>query len=257
MFSLRAAPWRRSLGPGGWKARHKPAACSLNASSNLGCISRMVAAGRGKGSSPSALPLWGPHLQYCIQAWGPQHKEIAELLEWVQRRPRRCAEGWSTSPVKKGWGSWACLACGREYSEESLPVPKGCLWERWGVTVYQGNHLPGEVFKIKESRFRLDIRKTFFTMKVLRLWSSHSRGFGTRWSLRFFLTQNVLWFYNSSMSPCICNTTVTTDACLDLTWAPSVRRGEPPAWRMQKYWRIQGPGLETYGLSDSSRTEAE
>ena len=27
-----------------------------------------------------------PHLEYCIQTWGPQYKEDAELLKWVQRR---------------------------------------------------------------------------------------------------------------------------------------------------------------------------
>jgi len=25
------------------------------------------------------------HLGYCIQTWGPQNKEDAELLEWVQK----------------------------------------------------------------------------------------------------------------------------------------------------------------------------
>ena len=26
------------------------------------------------------------HLEYGIQAWGPQHKKDVELLEWVQKR---------------------------------------------------------------------------------------------------------------------------------------------------------------------------
>jgi len=42
-----------------------------------------------------------PHPEYCSQAWGPQHKD-AKLLEQLQRRPRRCSEGWSASAMETG-----------------------------------------------------------------------------------------------------------------------------------------------------------
>ena len=34
-----------------------------------------------------------PHLEYCIQAWGPHYRKGMELLEWVQRRATRMIRG--------------------------------------------------------------------------------------------------------------------------------------------------------------------
>ena len=34
-----------------------------------------------------------PHLQYCIQVWGPQYRKDVELLDWVQRRATKMIRG--------------------------------------------------------------------------------------------------------------------------------------------------------------------
>ncbi|GAB0183521.1 hypothetical protein GRJ2_000817400 [Grus japonensis] len=58
----------------------------------LGCIKRSMASRLGEVILPLNSALMRRHLEYCIQLWGPQHKDM-ELLKQVQRRATKMMKG--------------------------------------------------------------------------------------------------------------------------------------------------------------------
>ena len=69
--------------------RQQRALAAHKAKHILGCIQRSAANRYGEGILPLCSPLSRLHMVLCIQLWGPQHKTDKDLLEQVQRRPRK------------------------------------------------------------------------------------------------------------------------------------------------------------------------
>ena len=59
----------------------------------LGCIIKGVASREREMIVPLYLALGRPHLEYCIQAWGPPYRKDMEFLEQIQRKNIRMIRG--------------------------------------------------------------------------------------------------------------------------------------------------------------------
>ncbi|KAK4815498.1 hypothetical protein QYF61_003056 [Mycteria americana] len=140
----------------------------------LGCIKRSMASRLREVILPLYSALVRPHLEYCIQLWSPQHRKDMELLERVQRRAAKMIRGMEYLFYEE--------RLMRAYTKDGDKLfSRAC-----------SNRTRANGFKLKEGRFSLDIRKTFFTVRVVRHWNRLPREVVDAPSLEVFKVRSVL-----------------------------------------------------------------
>ena len=117
-----------------------------------------------------------PHLEYCIQAWNPYEKKDVDLLEGVQRRALRMIYGYrdiSYEERLKRTGL-TTLVKRRERGDliEVFKIVKEFDKVNCDRFFKQNNiGLRGHRYKLEKNRSRLDVRKHFFSQRVVNSWN--------------------------------------------------------------------------------------
>jgi len=123
------------------------------------------------------------HLEYCVQLWSPQIRKDMNRLEWVQRKPTKMIRAMEHLFYEERLIDLGLFSLEKRRFQGDLIAVFQYLkgdYRKDGDKLFSRacfNTTMGNGFKLKEGRFRVDIRKILFTMRVVKHWSRLPREF--------------------------------------------------------------------------------